>query len=165
MRRPGLLALAALLAWPLGRASELPNPSTLSVGLTIPAVCTVGGATLDFGASTSGPVVSQTSVTVNCNQGQAWMLSANAGIHFEAGSRNLQNGSGQLVPYLLYTDEALFVEMGDGEFEGSYPAGVPVSGVGTGSPQAVPIFGLIPVFDSGLPAGSYTDEVLLTVHF
>ncbi|NKB87701.1 MAG: fimbrial major subunit CsuA/B family protein [Acidobacteria bacterium] len=165
MNRRPLIAVAALLVWPLGKAPQPANPGTLSVGLTVPSVCTIAGATLDFGASTEGPIASQASATVSCNQGQPWRISANSGLHSTTGTRQLRAGSGSSVPYLLFIDEAMSVEMGDGELAGTYPSGSPIHGIGTGQQQSVPIFGLVPIFDSGLPAGEYTDEILLTVHF
>jgi len=166
MRRGVFLAAAVALAGPLGLAGGGgSNPVTLSVGLQVPASCTVSGATLQFGASNGEPMAAQTAVAVECNEGQAWQLSAAAGNHYQGSTRRMHDGAGNFTDSLLFTDEAMVVEMGDAETGGSYPAGVEINGLGTGAVQSVSLFGLVPAFPSGLPAGQYADEVLLTLSF
>lgn len=164
----GILAATTPLspAW-----AQSPVSSGLAVRLLVNASCDVtgsstggiGGAVLDFGTTsllldainqsiaTTGPQA----LEVLCNSGVAWTATFDAGLN---GGGNIQNRAmrhstgTEVVFYQLYSDTARSAILDE------------VSNTGTGSPQAINVYGQVPE-QPAPPAGSYSDMVTVTVSF
>lgn len=145
-------------------ASAATVGTTLSVTATVTANCTVSTSPVAFGNvnTLSGSNVDASGGgSVSCTNGTGWTATAGAGGGTGAtlASRRMTAGSNTLT-YNLYTDSARSTVWGDGT--GSTGT---VTNTGTGSAQAFSIYGRVPLGQSSVPAGSYSDTVAVTVTY
>ena len=171
MLKPALILVPALL-WCGTAQAQVTSSVTgeLQVKLLVTASCEVSGsstggigtALLDFGSTallleaidadtgTSGVNAFQ----VLCNPGVAYSVAFNAGQHAAAiADRAMQlEGGSELVSYQIYSDAARSNILST------------LSGVGTGSPEAIQVFGRVPPQAAPTP-GTYRDVVTVTVTF
>ncbi len=162
-RRIGLLlALTSVLVSPL--ASAATAGSTFQVNAS---VCYVSGTTLNFGSGLdpingSVPVDASSTLSVQCTNTTAWSVALDAGTNAGGatvfGSRAIKNGA-QTLAYQLYTNAGRTTVWGDGSGGSS-----PVTGTGTGSTQALTVYGRLPSLAGAIP-GSYTDTVTITITY
>jgi len=136
----------------------------LTVEATVTANCTVSTSALDFGDidSMSATAVTGTGgVSVTCTNGTTWTAAADAGDGASAtfATRKMTSGANTLN-YSLYTTNSYGTVWGDGT-SGSATIG----NTGSGSAQAVTVYGRIPGGQSGVPAGSYSDLVSVTITY
>lgn len=138
---------------------------TMGVTATVTKNCTLSTTAVAFGSSVN--VLSSTATTANggisvtCNSGTAWAVSADKGGGGTTASittRKMASGT-NLLSYKLFTDAALSVVWGNGT-EGST-----IAGTGDGAAQARTIYGQIPTGQTTVPAGAYSDTVNVTVTF
>lgn len=153
---------SALLA--AGAAHAATATTNLSVTATVTANCTVSSSAVAFGSVNpiSGSNVDGTgSITVTCTNGTAWAASAGAGGGTGAtlASRKMMSSANPLN-YSLYTDSGRTTTWGDGT-----ASTATITNNGTGSSQAVTIYGRVPSGQVTAPPGSYTDTVAVTVTY
>ncbi len=171
MLRYALLVAPALL-WCGAAEAQVTSTVTgeLQVKLLVTASCEVSGsstggignALLDFGSTellleaidadtgTSGA----NALEVLCNPGVTYSVTFDAGQHATAiADRAMQlEGGTELVRYQIYSDAARANVLSS------------LSGVGTGTPEAIQVFGRVPAQAAPTP-GTYRDVVTITVTF
>lgn len=149
-------------------ASSLPLPAraaaTFQVSATIVNSCTVTGTTLNFGAAidplaTSTPVDATSTLSVTCTNTTPYSISLNAGSNGSGFSSRAMKSGTHALAYQLYLDSGRSSVWGDGTSGSST-----FSGTGTGSPQALSIYGRIPSLANVVP-GSYADTVTVTISY
>lgn len=152
------------------QAQVTQSTGELEVRLLVNASCDISGSTggglgtalLDFGTATlmqqaidadTGTSGTQ-ALEVLCNPGVAYTLTFDAGQNATqiANRRMKREGGTELVSYQIYSDAARNTVLQT------------VSGTGTGTPQAVVVYGRVPVQTAPTP-GSYRDVVTITVAF
>lgn len=155
----GAIVAAAIAAQPAFAQSA---DSTLAVSATVTDNCTVATTPLSFGdvdVTSGADVDGAGGISVTCTSGTLWVVSADAGAGTDAtfASRKMANGA-ELLDYGLYTDDARTAVWGDA-------TAATIDGTGTGAAQDTPIYGRVPLGQSALPAGTYTDTVTVTVTY
>lgn len=132
--------------------------STLTAQLTIDTSCTVDANPLDFGTVNALDGHTATSnLSVACTLNGPYSVALDGGsVSGDVGDRRMQLGP-NAIAYQLYRDS------GHTQLWGNTP-GTVVEDVGTGSPQSIPIYGLVPT-QAGVPQGTYQDVVTVTVTF
>ncbi len=155
----GAIAVLAL-ALRAAPAHAATATSTLSVSANIAGTCTVGAASLAFGAySSTAASTANASVQVTCTNGVTAQVSLNQGQNNNKatafGTRALANGATNFLGYDIYTDNT---------FTTLWNATNTVPVTSTGSPVTLTAVGRIP--SGQTPAtGSYNDSVTITVTF
>ena len=163
-RAAGALLLIPAAALLPGAAHADTASSTLSVSATVTANCTVSTSALAFGNvnTLSGTNVDGSGgLSVTCTNGTAWTASAGVGAGSGASfaARRMSAG-GDLLNYNLYTNSARSTVWRDGT-----ASTATVGGTGSGTTQAVTIYGRVNSGQTSAPAGSYADTVAVTVTY
>ena len=134
--------------------------STLSVRVVVQPTCTVDGATLDFGSYTSGQPADLNGFAQiaysNCPAGQL-RFQLDGGTNGTTTARKMSNGSGSLLNYSIFRDSARTQNFG----QGTEARLVNLAAAGSG---VVGVYGRIPAAQA-VPAGTYTDTVVVTLDF
>jgi len=155
-------ALAFVLA--AAPASAATAGSNLSVSASVSANCTVTTSAMSFGSvdSLSGAAVDGTGgLTVTCTNGTAWTAAAGVGSGSGAAFSGRQMSSGSnLLGYNLFTDSGRATVWGDGS-----ASTATIGNTGTGSAQAVTVYGRIAAGQTSVQPGSYSDTVAVTVTY
>jgi spore coat protein U-like protein len=126
---------------------------------TVPAKCTVGNATLDFGNHANLTTIKDASanLSVACSNTLPFQIQLNGGL---SGATNptlrRMTKAAEFITYGLYRDAARVQPWGDTLGTNTY------SGTGTGLSVAIPVYGRVPVQATPTP-GTYTDTVAVTV--
>jgi len=130
-----------------------------SVTATIVKDCTVSASNLAFGNYTGAVKNSTTSVSVTCTSGTTYTVGLSAGLASGATvtTRKMQNGSA-LLSYGLFTNSGHTINWGNTSATNW------VSGTGSGSSQAITVYGQIPAAQYVTP-GSYTDTITVSVTY
>jgi spore coat protein U-like protein len=143
--------------------------SNLTVSSTVPNNCTISTAAIDFAsydpisANKNTNATGTGTVTVTCTSGASATIKLGQGSNAEAASsdaaplRRLKDAGTNHLSYGLYKDNIHTQIWGN-------TAGTGVSHTGTGSAQAMTVFGRIAAGQS-VPAGSYSDTVVAEVSF
>ena len=156
-----LLAAAMLLP---GAAQAATVSSTMSVTATVTANCTISTSALAFGNvnTISGANVDGTGgLTITCTNGTPWSAAAGVGAGSGASYANRRMTSGaNLLNYNIYTTAARTTVWGNGTAGTSA-----VAGTGSGTAQAVTVYGRVASGQTGVPAGAYADTVSVTVTY
>lgn len=139
--------------------------SIMTVGATVTSNCTIKTGSLGFGTldpSSGSDGESSGAVAVTCTNGTSWTASlvSGSGSTASAADRRMINGEYELS-YALYRDPARRELWGDGAEAGTYV----ISGTGSGSPQPASVYGRIAAGQRGLPAGSYSDALVVTISY
>lgn len=163
-RFAALVIIAACAFGAPGAAHAGTTTSSLSVSATVTANCTVSTSPVAFGSVDvlSGSNVDATGgVTATCTNGTAWSAAAGAGSGTGATltSRKMSFGS-NLLNYSLYTDSGRTTVWGDGS-----GTTATVSNTGTGGGQNFTVYGRIASGQSSVPAGGYSDTVVVTITY
>ncbi len=133
--------------------------------------CTVSspGFTAAYDPTSPSTNIVQTSFTITCTRALSdantmnWANAANNGLHPTGGSRNRAQLGGSRISYDVYRDSACASQWRNGtsndinatlNFGGSTTASVTVS-----------FWACIPARQTGLPAGTYTDTVTMTLTY
>ena len=156
-----LIASAAAFATP---ALAGTTSSTLNVDATVTANCTVSTSAIAFGNVNpiSGANVDATGgISVTCTNGTSWTAAAGVGSGTGASfaARRMSDGS-NLLSYNIYTDSGRTTVWGDGT--GSTAT---IGNTGSGSAQAVTIYGRVASGQTSVPPGDYDDTVSVTVTY
>jgi spore coat protein U-like protein len=164
-RKKTLIAAALLsaVAFP-GVAMANSTSANLSVTATVTANCTVSTSPVAFGSfdALAGSAIDATGgVTVTCTNGTSWAAAAGAGSGTGAtlASRKLSSGA-NLLNYSLFTDTGRTTLWGDGT-----ATTATIANTGSGTAQAVTIYGRIAASQAAAPAGSYSDTVSVTITY
>jgi len=159
-----LMVCAALLAAVAPGVIAGTSTTTFTVSATVLAACTMSATNMDFGdydANSGTPNDTTSTLSVQCTNGQAYVVSLDAGTTSgnTVAARNMTDGGSDLLSYGLYTDAGRTSVWGDGTNGSST-----VSGTGNGSQQSLTVYGRVPI--SQLVAqGSYSDTITATVAY
>lgn len=162
IRVPLQVALFAALAtsptW-LGAATKT---TTFAVRLTLTADCTISAADLDFGSHgvLAANVDQTSSLSVTCSNNAPYQVGLDGGT--AAGSsianRLMAGTAAATVQYQIYRDSNRT------QIWGNTPGTDTVGGTGSGSAQAITMYGRVPA-QATPAAGTYTTTVTATVNF
>jgi spore coat protein U-like protein len=155
LNQRAILLLGTVAAVALTAAAGDARADQINVSATITASCEVGDADLEFGNYEPDKETS-TTLTVTCTAPADVGLTLNNGLH-PNGSRRMKHASEeQFLAYQLCDGSCAG---GQGTVWTAQEVLVEVGASGTG----VEIGGRIPGSQPGLPSGSYTDVVLVTL--
>lgn len=161
-----ILAAVAILALGMATSALAGTAATqMNVTLTVTGSCTITTGTLDFGNHArlgAIPADATTNVTVNCTNGAPYVVYMDAGQNAAGGDRQMISGLGDLVAYAIYDDvtDNLWGDVGYGD---TIP-GDPVTGIGDGSDQNLPVRGSILTWVAA-DQGTFTDLVNVSVDY
>lgn len=137
---------------------------TLNTSATVTANCTVSTSALAFGnvdSTSASDVDAAGGLSITCTNGSAWTASAGVGSGSGASYADRRMTSGaNLLNYNIYTSAARTVVWGDGT--GSTAT---IGGTGSGSAQAVTVYGRVAGGQNTVPIGSYADTVAVTITY
>jgi spore coat protein U-like protein len=141
--------------------------ANLTSTATVAATCVVTANPMPFGAYnpfTGAAVTHASTIAVTCTTGMTPPpIKMNQGLHQATGStiavplRQLSNGAAGLLTYNLYSDEGNTVA-----WEGTTGVTSPTP---SGSANNMDVFGKIDAAQTTVPAGSYSDTVVVTATF
>jgi len=138
--------------------------ATGSMGVTanVGTTCTVSATPLNFLTVNHLAVTNaQATVTVTCTAGGVYYVGLDPGGNFASATRNLKGtGTSSLLAYGLFQDAGYSIPWGNTPGDG----GNAVMGTGTGSAQALTVYGQMPSGQT-LTADVYGDTVSITVTY
>ncbi|ESZ69607.1 MULTISPECIES: spore coat protein U domain-containing protein [unclassified Mesorhizobium] len=136
------------------------NP-TFTINATVAANCLVTTQNIDFGSkgvlTANADATGQVSVT--CTPSTAYTVSLNGGTTGGTPTNRKMSKGAERVTYGLYKDAARSQPWGDAGTPGST-----VAGTGTGTAQALTVYGRVPP-QTTPSAGVYTDTVVVTITY
>jgi spore coat protein U-like protein len=133
---------------------------TTSISGSVAPTCSVTAGTLGFGSySSASAALASAGVSVNCSNGATYQVGLDGGQNVSGSTRRMTGPGGAMLSYQLFRDSLRTVAWGDGS-----ALGARVSGTGSGSAQALTVYGRIPAGQMPTP-GSYTDSVIVTVEY
>lgn len=155
-----LSAALSVCAVPLAHAATATD--TFQVTATVPDECIVAATDLAFGnysVTVGAAVDGSTTLSVTCSSGTAYEVSLDAGTGAGAtvSVRKMTSGANTL-------DYSLYQDAGRTQVWGVSSGVDVVAGTGTGSAQAITVYGRIAASQAAA-AGSYADTVTATVTF
>lgn len=138
---------------------------SLAVSATVTDNCTLTTTPVAFGnidATASANTDATGGISVTCTNGTTWSAAADAGAGTGAtlASRKMTSGA-NVLSYALYTESTHTTLWGDGA--GGTTA--TIDGTGSGAVQNTTIYARVPGGQTGAPAGSYADTVVVTVTY
>lgn len=146
--------------------------ANLTVQITITAACTINAATLDFGASVPGTTLvstnvdAATTVSVTCTNGSPYSIGMDNGANFSGSRRMKQGATANFLSYSLYVDSGRTNAWTTAASSSTCTtANSCFLGTGSGSAQAVNIYGRVPSTGTAPPTGTYTDTVTMTITY
>ncbi|MDR5782102.1 spore coat U domain-containing protein [Caballeronia sp. LZ065] len=142
------------------------NPTAFAFAVQAPVIndCSLSATNINFGAAgvLNGALTATGTLSVACTNNDAYSitLSAGGGTGASVADRRMtKNGGTEQVQYQLYTTPALTLPWGDGTNGTSV-----VAAVGTGSNQAITVYGRVPP-QTTPSAGTYTDTIVATITY
>jgi len=150
------LATSLILVSPAPASAET---TTMAVTATVQSACTITITPMTFGAYTGAVTVGTATTTLTCTNTTPYTVALSAGIGAGATVTNRSmTGGGGALNYTLFRDPARTLNWGA-------TAGTDtVAGTGSGSGQAVTVYGQIPA-GQGVAAGVYSDTITATVTY
>ena len=154
-------AMAAVAFVPAAHAAAV--TSNMQVQITIENACdiTTAPGAMDFSTHASNEtaaIAAQQSFSVTCTPGATYTVGFSGGASGDIAARTMVNGANS-VGYQLYQ------EAGHTNVWGTAAADL-VSGTGDGTAQDLTVYGAVPTgANLNVPAGVYTDTVVLSVTF
>jgi spore coat protein U-like protein len=151
----------------LGLAASLPAAAadittTFQARIVIVNACTaLSASTMDFGSQgvLAASVDQSSTINVTCTTAAPYTVKLDAGAHpssaGDVNTRRMSDGASDYVSYNLYSDTA-----GGAVWDNT----TGVSRVGTGSQEAITVYGRVPAQTTPL-AGTYTDTVTVTLTY
>lgn len=137
--------------------------TTMNVSATVQNSCLVSASALAFGnydPVSASPTNATSSITVTCTTGTSFTVGLDAGSAAGATvtTRQMSNAANRLS-YSLFSDSARTTNWGN-------TAGVntPAAITATASPSVLTVYGQVAA-QQNLPAGSYSDTVIVTVTY
>jgi spore coat protein U-like protein len=171
LARPAATVALLMMAMPVLAGSVT---GILPISATVTGTCSVQSPGLNFGSLNAGEQRSaESSMSVRCSAGQAYRVTLDAGLHYDAGNRvrRMASSDGSYIPYYVFkvdTPNSFPSYWGDAGYAGTYADGDPLSRIGDGSDQLALIYGQIDYRgnpEARFPSGSYSDQLLITVHY
>lgn len=163
MNRVLLAATALIGVAAFHHASATTTTATIAASATVTTVCTLTTTPLVFGevALTAAGTPGTATVNVTCTDGGTYNVGLDNGVNAVSSQRTLVSGTNTL-DYDLYSDTAHTVRWGNTVGTDT------VAGTGSGSAQALTVYGLIAgsqTVHSGTGSATYTDTVQVTVTY
>jgi spore coat protein U-like protein len=153
---PAMGALALLAAEPVQAATA---SSTILVTATVLSFCTILTGPLAFGNYSSAVLAATSTITVACTSGTTY----NVGLDIGQGTG--ATVAARKMSFLSNTlSYGLFSDAGHATVWGPTIATNTVTGVATGLPQALTVYGQVPAAQLVAP-GAYTDTVTATITY
>jgi spore coat protein U-like protein len=136
--------------------------ATIAVTASVDPSCSVTATPLAFLTVPASTVVNSTAtLNVTCTNGATYEVGLDNGANAASGQRNLiVTGGSTLLAYNLYQDSTHTLPWTNTPGPGTSV----VQGTGSGSAQALTVYGQIPSTASPV-SGVYTDTVTVTVYF
>ncbi len=135
---------------------------SFTVSATVTTSCNVSASNLNFGSAggLSTNVDATTTVTPQCTSGTPFNVGLNAGTGTGAtvASRKMTSAGGGLISYILYINSSRTTVWGNTVGTDTQ------SGTGTGSNQALTVYGRVPPQTTPAPA-TYNDTIVVTVTY
>jgi spore coat protein U-like protein len=130
-----------------------------SVTATVDKYCAISAAALSFGSYTGALVDTNSTVTATCSSTTTYTVGLNAGTATGATvtNRSMTGPGSALLHYSLFSNSTYTANWGNSS--GSW-----VSGTGSGSAQALTVYGQIPAGQYPTP-GNYADTIVATVTY
>jgi spore coat protein U-like protein len=156
-----IVALVSCVVCAIVSAAQ--TTTTLSVSATVSAGCGVIANPVAFGSypgTATSPIVDALgSIVVTCPVGNNYDVRLDNGTNASGGQRRMliTIGPAAYLNYELYQDSARTQRFGNSNFER-------VTGVGSGAPQAVPVYARLPGAQV-VPLGAYLDTIQVTLQF
>ncbi|MDH5229158.1 MAG: spore coat U domain-containing protein [Gammaproteobacteria bacterium] len=150
--------LASSLLLPLSAQAQV--STTMDIMATVASACTVETTPIDFGIYDGTESSTTGTIAVTCNQGVAYKVGLNSGMHYDGANRAMANSVGDP---LLYRLTYIGNDWGDNLVTDTYPADA-VDGLGAGSPTTYTVDAQV-WSNQPAPPGVYTDTVTVTVAF
>jgi spore coat protein U-like protein len=152
--------LTSLLVVSAAPALAAEATGSFDVSATVGDSCSVSAADLAFGnvdPLSATATTATAAIDVTCSNGTSYDVGLDAGGAAGATvtSRAMGDGDSTTLNYALYTDAARTNTVGTDT----------VSGTGNGSAQTQTVYGEIPGSQSGVPTGTYSDTINLTVTY
>jgi spore coat protein U-like protein len=156
--------LTSLLVVSAAPALAAEATGSFDVSATVGDSCSVSAADLAFGnvdPLSATATTATAAIDVTCSNGTSYDVGLDAGGAAGATvtSRAMGDGDSNTLNYALYTDAARTNNWGNTVGTDT------VSGTGNGSAQTQTVYGEIPGSQSGVPTGTYSDTINLTVTY
>ncbi len=133
------------------------NSTTFNVTTHIDPVCSVSASNLGFGAYTGTQIDAVSTISVNCANATLYTVGLSDGFYPNGISHRMKRfGSSDYLSYRVFQNSARNVDWNNTTSL--------VSGTGTGSPQALTVYGRLFSGQSG-PIGFYSDTITVTVNW
>ncbi|MBR0650386.1 spore coat U domain-containing protein [Roseomonas terrae] len=158
---PIFIALAAVVCSAVyAPARAQTATTTFQVTATVQATCLITANPLAFGTYTGTQTDATTTISVTCTNTTAYNVALNAGTAPGATvtTRSMTGPASALLGYSLFSDAARTVVWGTTVGTNT------VAGTGTGSAQALTVYGRVPAGQFVAP-GAYVDTITATVSF
>lgn len=157
------VVLATLLTLPAIGSAQTAT-TNLTVSAVVQAACSIDAAALNFGTYNNPNVDldQNTTITVRCTQGASFWVGLGAGLN-AAATRQMTDGT-NFLGYELYRSAA--DRTANTVWDNADPGAALHVAAGLAGYQAysVDLFGRIPA-NQWVPAGNYSDTVVMTVNF
>lgn len=160
MQMKGLISSLLGMALALCCATVFAGDNEIAVSANVPASCTITAGDINFGDFTGPEKDEEGTVVINCPNGTAYTLHADAGDASDVALRQMNHENGQTtgtLRYNLYTDGTRATTWGDG----TNSTGT-LGRTGDGTDQTLTYYGRIDTVASPV-AGSYSDLVTVSV--
>lgn len=133
--------------------------TTFIVSANVASNCEVSALPMPFGLYSGVLTQTTSTITVACTTGTAYNVGLNQGLYgASTTTRQMKaGGSAALLNYSLFQDAGYSINWDD-------VAPGWVSGVGTGAPQLLTVYGQIPAGQFSTPDG-YSDTITVTLNF
>ena len=154
------LALLGFLPF-AGAARAATADDTMQVSVQVLASCILQGATLDFGEYIGQERLAATQIQVKCQPKVPYNVAMNKGQNYDGTYRGIAAGAHRLTYVLMQPNGH---EWGDSDFANTYHWAASAFGIATGAWQGLTVSGTL-FGGVVVPAGVYTDTVLVSVHF
>lgn len=146
-------------------ASAGTTTGSLQISAQVVDDCVITSATMPFGSydpvltNFSSAVLATGEIDLKCTNGDSYTVTGDTGLHAANAvntTRALAGPSSNFLDYDLFTDNT---------YSTVWNASDPINGVGTGSAQAVSVYGRIPAQQTSGIAGNYSDTVTATITY
>jgi spore coat protein U-like protein len=156
-------ALLLTLAWgtPSNDAGAATATTTFQVVANVLVTCTISATEMNFGDYTGLRLTAQSELLVKCTNTAQWTVGLNQGTGPGATvtTRQMTGPPPFFLNYSLSSDAAGTVNWGNTVGTDT------VAGTGTGTAQAVSVFGVLPAGQSIAGPGGYADTIIATITF
>ena len=150
------IAVAVALAASQGAMAQS-KTANFDVSIQVLATCSISASNMTFSSITTGTTSNtdaSSALTVNCSQGTPYTISLGNGNNY-SGGRRMTNGTTN-INYYLYSDTGRTTQWNTTATQ---------AGTGSGTDQALTVYGRIPSGQAVPFTGAYADTVIATVNY